>query len=73
MDFETPAGQKTLCHYGSGSKWCGKTTTIGKLSAQFKKKGKSVLLGAADTFRAAAVDQLKLWGESVGVPVLRRE
>jgi fused signal recognition particle receptor len=39
----------------------GKTTTIGKLSAQFKKSGKSVVLGAADTFRAAAVDQLKLW------------
>lgn len=50
----------------------GKTTTIGKLSAQFKKKGKKVLLGAADTFRAAAVDQLKLWGERVGVPVISR-
>lgn len=50
----------------------GKTTTIGKLSAQFKKKGFSVLLGAADTFRAAAVDQLKLWGERVGVPVVAK-
>ncbi len=50
----------------------GKTTTIGKLSAQFKRKGKSVVLGAADTFRAAAVDQLKLWGERVGVPVISR-
>ncbi len=48
----------------------GKTTTIGKLAAQFKAQGKSVLLGAADTFRAAAVDQLKLWGERVGVPVI---
>lgn len=48
----------------------GKTTTIGKLAAQFKAKGKSVVLGAADTFRAAAVDQLKLWGERVGVPVV---
>ena len=48
----------------------GKTTTIGKLAAQFKAKGKSVILGAADTFRAAAVDQLKLWGERVGVPVV---
>lgn len=48
----------------------GKTTTIGKLAHQFKKKGKSVLLGAADTFRAAAVDQIKLWGERVGVPVV---
>lgn len=50
----------------------GKTTTIGKLSAQFKKTGKNVLLGAADTFRAAAVDQLKLWGERVGVPVVSK-
>jgi fused signal recognition particle receptor len=48
----------------------GKTTTIGKLAAQFKGKGKSVVLGAADTFRAAAVDQLKLWGERIGVPVV---
>ena len=48
----------------------GKTTTIGKLAAQFKKNGKKVVLGAADTFRAAAVDQLILWGERVGVPVV---
>jgi fused signal recognition particle receptor len=48
----------------------GKTTTIGKLAAQFKRKNKKVLLGAADTFRAAAVDQIKLWGERVGVPVV---
>jgi fused signal recognition particle receptor len=48
----------------------GKTTTIGKLSAQLKAQGKSVLLGAADTFRAAAVEQLKLWGQRVGVPVV---
>jgi fused signal recognition particle receptor len=48
----------------------GKTTTIGKLAAQFKGQGKAVVLGAADTFRAAAVDQLKLWGERVGVPVV---
>ncbi|SDK67245.1 fused signal recognition particle receptor [Catalinimonas alkaloidigena] len=48
----------------------GKTTTIGKLAAQFKKSGKKVILGAADTFRAAAVDQLKLWGERTGVPVV---
>lgn len=50
----------------------GKTTTIGKLAAQFTKMGRSVVLGAADTFRAAAVDQLKLWGERVGVPVVSR-
>jgi len=48
----------------------GKTTTIGKLAYQFKKAGKSVILGAADTFRAAAVDQLKIWGERVDVPVI---
>jgi len=48
----------------------GKTTTIGKLAFQFKEAGKSVVLGAADTFRAAAVDQLKIWAERVGVPVV---
>jgi len=48
----------------------GKTTTIGKLANQLKKKGKKVMLGAGDTFRAAAVDQLKIWGERVGVPVV---
>jgi len=48
----------------------GKTTTIGKLAYQFHKRGKKVVLGAADTFRAAAVDQLKLWGERVGVVVV---
>jgi len=48
----------------------GKTTTIGKLAYQFKAAGNRVMLGAADTFRAAAVDQLKIWGERVGVPVV---
>ncbi len=48
----------------------GKTTTIGKLANQFKKSGKKVVLGAADTFRAAAIDQLKIWGERVDVPVI---
>ena len=48
----------------------GKTTTIGKLASRYKNSGKSVVLGAADTFRAAAVDQLKLWGERAGVPVI---
>lgn len=50
----------------------GKTTTIGKLAYQFKKAGKSVLLGAADTFRAAAVDQLTIWSERVGVPIIKQ-
>jgi fused signal recognition particle receptor len=48
----------------------GKTTSIGKLAHRYKKEGKKVMLGAADTFRAAAVDQLKIWGERVGVPVI---
>ncbi len=50
----------------------GKTTTIGKIANQFKKQGKKVVLGAADTFRAAAVDQLCIWGERVGVPVVKQ-
>ena len=51
----------------------GKTTTIGKLAYQFKKAGKTVYLGAADTFRAAAVEQLVIWGERVGVPVIKQK
>lgn len=51
----------------------GKTTTIGKLAYQFKKAGKEVLLGAGDTFRAAAVDQLQIWSERVGVPIVKQE
>lgn len=51
----------------------GKTTTIGKLAYQFKKAGKKVYLGAADTFRAAAVEQLSIWGERVGVPVIKQQ
>lgn len=50
----------------------GKTTTIGKLAHQFKSEGKSVVLGAADTFRAAAVDQLVIWSERVGVPIVKQ-
>ena len=50
----------------------GKTTTIGKLANAFKKEGKSVMLGAADTFRAAAVDQLRIWSERVGVPLVQQ-
>jgi fused signal recognition particle receptor len=71
-DFETPADKKPYVIMVVGVNGVGKTTTIGKLSAQFRKKGKSVILGAADTFRAAAVDQLKLWGERVGVPVVSK-
>lgn len=71
-DFQTPSDKKPYVIMVVGVNGVGKTTTIGKLSAQFKKSGKSVLLGAADTFRAAAVDQLKLWGERVGVPVISK-
>jgi fused signal recognition particle receptor len=71
-DFETPVGVKPYVLMVVGVNGVGKTTTIGKLSAQFKKKGKSVVLGAADTFRAAAVEQLKLWGVRVGVPVIEK-
>lgn len=71
-EFDTPAEKKPYVIMVVGVNGVGKTTTIGKLSAQFKKKGKKVVLGAADTFRAAAVDQLKLWGERVGVPVVAR-
>jgi fused signal recognition particle receptor len=56
-----------------GVNGAGKTTTIGKLATQFHKRGKKVVLGAGDTFRAAAVDQLKQWGERAGVPVIAHE
>lgn len=71
-EFETPPGIKPYVIMVVGVNGVGKTTTIGKLSAQYKKAGKKVVLGAADTFRAAAVDQLKLWGERVGVPVIAK-
>lgn len=71
-DFETPPGVKPYVLMVVGVNGVGKTTTIGKLAAQYKKHGKSVVLGAADTFRAAAVDQLKVWGERVGVPVVAK-
>ncbi|MFY0654267.1 MAG: signal recognition particle-docking protein FtsY [Cyclobacteriaceae bacterium] len=69
-DFIIPEEKKPYVILVVGVNGVGKTTTIGKLSAQYKNKGKSVILGAADTFRAAAVDQLKLWGERTGVPVV---
>jgi fused signal recognition particle receptor len=69
-DFYLPPDKKPYIMLVVGVNGVGKTTTIGKLAAQFKNRGKKVILGAADTFRAAAVDQLKLWGERVGVPVV---
>lgn len=70
VDFTLPENKKPYVLMVVGVNGVGKTTTIGKLASQFHKKGKKVVLGAADTFRAAAVDQLKLWGERVGVPVV---
>ena len=55
-----------------GRNGAGKTTTIGKLAAQFKRAGNKVMLGAADTFRAAATEQLDIWGERAGVPVVKQ-
>ena len=69
-DFNIPENHQPHVVLVVGVNGVGKTTTIGKLAHQFKKQGKNVILGAADTFRAAAVDQLKLWGERVGVPVV---
>jgi len=68
-----PADQKPYVIMVVGVNGVGKTTTIGKLANQFKKSGKSVVLGAADTFRAAAVDQLKIWSERAGVPIVMQE
>lgn len=69
-DFSLPKLDIPYVMMVVGVNGVGKTTTIGKLAAQFHKKGLKVVLGAADTFRAAAVDQLKLWGDRVGVQVI---
>jgi fused signal recognition particle receptor len=69
-DFELPADKKPYVIMVVGVNGAGKTTTIGKLAAQYHKRGKKVVLAAGDTFRAAAVDQLKLWGERAGIPVI---
>jgi fused signal recognition particle receptor len=68
--FELPQDKKPYVIMVVGVNGVGKTTTIGKLAHNFKRVGKSVLLGAADTFRAAAVDQLTIWAERVGVPII---
>ena len=72
-DFSVPANKKPYVIMVVGVNGVGKTTTIGKLAYQYKKAGKSVYLGAADTFRAAAVEQLVIWGERVGVPVVKQK
>lgn len=71
--FQIPEGKKPYVIMVVGVNGVGKTTTIGKLAYQFKKAGYSVCLGAADTFRAAAVEQLVIWGERVGVPVVKQK
>ena len=72
-NWELPAARKPYVILVVGVNGVGKTTTIGKLAYQFKKAGKKVYLGAADTFRAAAVEQISIWGERVGVPVIKQQ
>lgn len=72
-DWELPTGHRPYVILVVGVNGVGKTTTIGKLAYQFKKSGKKVYLGAADTFRAAAVEQICIWGERVGVPVVKQQ
>ena len=71
--FQIPNDHKPYVIMVVGVNGVGKTTTIGKLAYQFKKAGLNVVLGAADTFRAAAVEQLVIWGERVGVPVVKQQ
>ena len=72
-DFTVPEGHKPHVIMVVGVNGVGKTTTIGKLAAQFKNAGNKVMLGAADTFRAAAVEQLDIWGERAGVSVIKQK
>lgn len=70
--FETPPGKKPYVILVVGVNGVGKTTTIGKLAYNYKKAGNQVIMGAADTFRAAAVDQLTIWSERVDVPIVKQ-
>ena len=72
-DFELPKTEGPYVLMVVGVNGVGKTTTIGKLAHQFKQKGYNTVLGAADTFRAAAIDQLVVWGERTGVPVVKQQ
>lgn len=72
-DWDLPQDHKPYVILVVGVNGVGKTTTIGKLAYQFKKEGKKVYIGAADTFRAAAVEQICIWGERVGVPVIKQQ
>ena len=73
VDFAIPDVKKPYVLMVVGINGVGKTTTIGKLAAQFKRKGLKVVLGAGDTFRAAAIDQLQVWADRVDVPMVRQE
>lgn len=72
-NWDLPSDHKPYVVLVVGVNGVGKTTTIGKLAYQFKKAGKKVYLGAADTFRAAAVEQIQIWGDRVGVPVIKQQ
>ena len=72
-EFTIPANKKPYVIMVVGVNGVGKTTTIGKLAYQFKKAGYKVVLGAADTFRAAAIDQLQIWADRVGVPIVKQQ
>ena len=72
-NWDLPSNHKPYVILVVGVNGVGKTTTIGKLAYQFKKAGKKVYLGAADTFRAAAVEQISIWGDRVGVPVVKQQ
>lgn len=72
-EWNLPSDHKPYVILVVGVNGVGKTTTIGKLAYQFKQAGKKVYLGAADTFRAAAVEQIVIWGERVGVPVIKQQ
>lgn len=72
-DFEIPDSKKPYVIMVVGVNGVGKTTTIGKLAHQYKAAGNKVVLGAADTFRAAAIEQLDIWGERAGVPVVKQK
>ena len=73
VDFSIPTGKKPYVIMVVGVNGAGKTTTIGKLAYQLKKKGLNIVLGAADTFRAAAIDQLQVWVDRVGVPLVKQQ
>tara|TARA_R110000868_G_scaffold46190_3_gene152820 strand:+ start:977 stop:1936 length:960 start_codon:yes stop_codon:yes gene_type:complete len=72
-DFVIPKNKKPYVIMVVGVNGVGKTTTIGKLAYQFKKKGYKVVLGAGDTFRAAAIDQLQIWADRVGIPIIKQQ